>query len=59
MNSLTNSTEEQLMKLLSNIYKKANNGATYEDVMKVLTNELSEITKDKRISFDQMNSTGS
>ena len=42
------STEEQLIKLMSTIYMKADCGATYEDVMKVLTEGLTEVTKHEK-----------
>ncbi|WP_186579929.1 hypothetical protein [Aquibacillus kalidii] len=43
------SETEQLKKLLSTIYKQANNGADYQEIMSIFKEELPKITANKTI----------
>ena len=42
-------SEDQLKKLLFNVYQKGNDGASLDEVMKVLKQELPKITQQLRI----------
>ncbi|MFZ3578020.1 hypothetical protein [Virgibacillus sp. DJP39] len=48
MGSVKNVKEEQLKALLSSVYTKANEGASLQEVMKKLTNELPEIMRQEK-----------